>query len=93
MTILTGGGLDRIAATTIGVDVEGDGSGGTQGKSVTALQHTFTKSNATAATVGGAVIANGAGDAVFAAKAFSGGDITLNENDTLEITWSIQIGS
>lgn len=90
---LTGGGLTTAAATTIGVDVAGDGSGGTQGKSITGIQHTFTKTNSTAATIGGATLTNGAEDALFAAKAFTGGDVVLNESDTLEITWSIQIGS
>lgn len=90
---LTGGGLDAINATSVGTDVEGDGATTTQGKSITAIQHTFTKSNATAATVGGATLENSNGDALFAAKAFTGGDLVLNESDTLEITWSIQIGS
>jgi len=83
---LTGG---RLTATTLG----GDGVTTTQGKSITAIQHTFTKTNATAATVGGATLQNGAGDAIFAAKAFGGGDLTLNESDTLEITWTIQLGA
>lgn len=93
LALVTSGGLDAITATSIGVDVEGDGSGATQGKSITDIQHTFTKTNSTAQTVGGAALTNGAGDAVFAAKLFTGGDIVLNESDTLEITWSIQLGS
>ena len=87
-----GGGLNVATALTIGIDVPASGTGTTQSSSTTGIQHTFTKTNATAITVGGAVLQNGAGDAVFAAKAFTGGDLVLNENDTLEITWSITLG-
>ncbi len=89
---LTGTGLDVITATTIGIDVPASGTGTTQSSSTTGIQHTFTKTGAGGVTVGGAVLQNGAGDAVFAAKAFTGGDLTLNESDTLEITWSIVLG-
>ena len=89
---LTGTGLDAIAATTIGIDVPASGTGTVQSTSTTGIQHEFTKTGGGGVVVGGAVLQNGAGDAVFAAKAFTGGDLTLNENDTLEITWSITLG-
>lgn len=94
LTEITGNSLDPATATdAIGVDVPGDGVTTTQGKSITAIQHTFTKTGTGGVTVGGAVLSNGAGDALLAARAFSGGDIVLNESDTLQVTWSIQIGS
>ena len=91
LTEITGNNLDPVVATTIGVDVEAAGATTVQGTSVTALQHTFTKANVGGVTVGGAVLENAAGNAIFAAKAF-GADIELNESDTLEITWSITLG-
>jgi len=88
---LSGNGLDPIQATTRGVDVEATGTGATQDSTIIGMQHTFTKSGVGGIVVGGAVLENTASDAVFAARAFSA-DLTLNENDTLEITWSITLG-
>ena len=94
LTEITGTGLDPVTAgDVIGVDIAGDGVTTVQGKSVSVLVHTFTKTGAGGVVVGGAVLSNDAGDALLAAKAFTGGDLTLNENDTLEVKWSIQIGS
>lgn len=90
---VTGGGLTAAVATTIGTDVEATGTGTTQTGVTVGIQKTFTKTNATAATIGGAVLLNTAQDAAFAAKAFTGGNVVLNENDTLLITWSITLGS
>ena len=88
---LAGGfGIDATAAT-VGLAVPAAATGPTQTTSETHFQNTFVKTNVTAITVGGAVLQNGAGDAVFAAKAF-GADLVLNENDTLEITWKITLG-
>ena len=89
---LSGNGLDPVVADTIGLDVIASGTGTTQSTSTTALQELFTKTGAGGVTVWGAVLQNTAGDAVFAAKAFTGGDLVLNESDTLEITWSIVLG-
>ena len=93
LTEITGNSLDPVTATGgIGIDVEGTGVTTTQGNSVTSIVHTFTKTLAGGVVVGGAVLSNDAGNALLAARAF-GADLTLNENDTLEIKWSIQIGS
>lgn len=92
-TPLSGGGLDPVTATTIVVITAGDGVMGTQGKTIAELQHTFTNTGGDGIVVGGAVIRNTAGDALFAAKAFIGGNIVLNNLDTLQITWDVQIGS
>ena len=90
---VTGGGLGVAATDDVGVDIVADGVGdAVTGKVTAGIAKTFTKLNSTAAVIGGAVLQNAAGDAIFAAKAF-GGDITLNENDTLLVTWSIQIGT
>ncbi|MBC8501898.1 MAG: hypothetical protein ISR81_07420 [Nitrosopumilus sp.] len=90
---VTGGGLDPAVATTIGIDVVAAGSGTTTGNVVTGIQKTFTKVNATQAIIAGATLQTGAADAVFATKLFTGGDVTLNENDTLQITWTITLGN
>ena len=85
ITRLTGSGLDPVQATTRGIDVAASGTGTSQGSSTTGMQHTFTKTGAGSVTVGGATLQTLANDAIFAAKAFTGGDLTLNENDTLQI--------
>jgi len=90
---LSGGGLDATTATFSGNDVAADGATTTQGKVIAGISHTFTKTNSTAATIGGAILENDAEDAAFAAKNFSGGNIVLNESDTLQVTWTIQIGT
>ncbi len=90
LTEITGNGLSPFDAGTQGVDVEGTGATTVQGTSVTGIQHTFTKTGAGGVVVGGAVLENSAGDAIFAGKAF-GADLTLNENDTLEVTWKITL--
>ncbi len=92
--ISPGGGLTQTVADDFGTTTLGDGgAGAAQGKTIASFVKLFTKANATAATIGGAYLGNTGNDALFAAKAFTGGDIVLNESDTLEITWDIQIGS
>lgn len=89
---VTGGGLNPVQALTRGIDVAPAGTGITTGNVVTGIQHTFQKANSTQAIIAGATLQTGAADAVFATKLFTGGDVTLNANDTLEITWSITLG-
>lgn len=92
ITRLSGTGLDPVVATTITSINEASGTGSTQTTTTAFIQHEFTKTGAGGITVGGATLETGASDSVFAAKAFTGGDLTLNENDTLEITWEITLG-
>jgi len=92
ITRLTGGGLGIGVADDIGMDIVADAAGVAQDFSTTTIQKLFTKTNATAANIGGATLQTGADDAIFAAKAFTGGNLVLNESDTLEVTWSIQLG-
>jgi len=88
---ITGDGLGIVQALTRGLDVIATGTGTTQTTSTTAMEVLFT-SSADGVVVGGATLQTGADDAVFAAKAFSGGDLTLNTDDTLLINWKITLG-
>ncbi len=88
---ITGDGLGIVQALTRGLDDIATGTGTTQTTSTTAMEVLFT-STADGVVVGGATLQTGADDAVFAAKAFSGGDLTLNTDDTLLINWKITLG-
>lgn len=88
---ITGNGLGIVQALTRGLDDIATGTGTTQTTSTTAMEVLFT-STADGVVVGGATLQTGANDAVFAAKAFTGGDLTLNTDDTLLINWKITLG-
>jgi len=87
---LTLNGLAAIAGTVTGnaAAVGTDYTASTSG-AIVDIAHTFT-ATADAQGVDGAILYNAAKDAVFAAKEFT--PVTLNNLDTLAVTWTITLG-
>lgn len=72
---------------TFVLDVATEASGATT--STTDIAYTYTGGTGANQLVTAAALFETDGDALFAANDFSGGAITLQESDTLEVTWSI----
>ena len=86
-TELTNSGLVVSVADSVTNNANAT-SGGTGTK--TDIKKTFTAGAAVSQVVNGAGLFNDAEDAVLAAQVFT--SVTLNESDTLAITWTITIG-
>ena len=77
------------STNTVFVDVPTESSAG--GGSITDIAYRYTGGTGANQVVTSAALFETEGDALFAVNDFSGGAITLQESDTLDVTWSITL--
>ena len=90
-TLLTSASFAGLGITAGGVTETTPAAGGTN--QVTAIDNTFNAGTGVSSkTVDGAGLYNSGGDALFAGQAF-GSAVVLNDGDSLQVTWSITLGT
>ena len=92
-TELAASGLNRALATTVSITNSTTGGTGSTSASVS-ISKAFSVSGTQTVTEAGLfndTLANASTDAMFARKVFSG--VTVNNGDTLTVTWTINIGN